>query len=51
MKHPDTQLLRAIAILIVVNSHLDRYYPVSYLATGGQSATPSSSSFLLLVSV
>jgi len=32
---PDTQFLRAIAILMVVNSHLDRYYPVSHLATGG----------------
>jgi len=34
MAFPDTQFLRAIAILLVVNSHLDRYYPVSHLATG-----------------
>jgi hypothetical protein len=31
----DTNFLRAIGILIVVNSHLDAYYPSASLATGG----------------
>ena len=35
MKHPDTQFLRALAILLVINSHLDKYYPIPYIATGG----------------
>lgn len=35
MKHPDTQFLRALAILLVINSHLDRYYPIPYIGTGG----------------
>lgn len=35
MKYPDTQFLRAVAIILVINSHLDRYYPVSYIGTGG----------------
>ena len=35
MAFPDTQFLRAVAILLVVNSHLDHYYPISHMATGG----------------
>lgn len=35
MKYPDTQFLRALAILLVINSHLDRYYPIPYIGTGG----------------
>ena len=35
MKHPDTQFLRALAILLVINSHLDKYYPIPYIGTGG----------------
>jgi len=31
----DTNFLRFIAILFIINSHLDAYYPVSYFATGG----------------
>lgn len=31
----DTILLRFIAICLVLNSHLDHYYPVASLATGG----------------
>lgn len=31
----DTIFLRAVAILLVFNSHLDRYYPVPQFATGG----------------
>jgi hypothetical protein len=35
MKHPDTQFLRALAIVLIINSHLDRYYPIPYIGTGG----------------
>ena len=35
MKYPDTQLLRAIAIVLILNSHMDNYYPIHQLATGG----------------
>lgn len=35
MKHPDTQFLRAFAIILVLNSHLDKYYPIPYIGTGG----------------
>ena len=35
MKYQDTQFLRALAILLVINSHLDRYYPIPYIGTGG----------------
>ncbi len=35
MKYPDTQLLRAIGILLITNSHLYGFYPISDLATGG----------------
>ena len=35
MKNPDTQFLRAVAILLVINSHLDRYYPMQHIGTGG----------------
>ena len=35
MKHSDTQFLRALAILLVINSHLDSYYPIPYIGTGG----------------
>lgn len=35
MNYPDTQFLRAIGIILILNSHLDGYYPIQYLATGG----------------
>lgn len=35
IKNPDTQFLRALAILLIINSHLDSYYPIPYLGTGG----------------
>lgn len=35
VRNPDTQFLRAVAILLVINSHLDSYYPVPYIGTGG----------------
>ncbi|MGD0277338.1 MAG: acyltransferase family protein, partial [Syntrophales bacterium] len=35
IKNPDTQFLRALAIILVINSHLDKYYPISYIGTGG----------------
>lgn len=31
----DTDFLRALAILIIINSHMDDFYPVKFLATGG----------------
>jgi len=31
----DTVFLRFIAIVLIVNSHLDLFYPVKFLATGG----------------
>jgi Acyltransferase family len=31
----DTNFLRFIAILLIVNSHMDNYYPIKYLGTGG----------------
>jgi peptidoglycan/LPS O-acetylase OafA/YrhL len=31
----ETSFLRALAILLIINSHLDNYYPVRHLATGG----------------
>ena len=33
--YPDTQFLRAIGIILILNSHLDRYYPIAYIGTGG----------------
>ena len=35
MKYSDTQFLRALGILIIINSHLDNYYPIPQIATGG----------------
>ncbi|MHC1725273.1 MAG: acyltransferase family protein [Syntrophobacteraceae bacterium] len=35
INYPDTQLIRAFGILLIINSHLDLYYPVKELATGG----------------
>jgi peptidoglycan/LPS O-acetylase OafA/YrhL len=31
----DTKFLRFLAILFIINSHLDGYYPIQYFATGG----------------
>jgi hypothetical protein len=31
----DTNFLRFVAIFLIINSHLDNYYPISYLGTGG----------------
>lgn len=33
--HNDTNFLRFVAILLIINSHLEAYYPWRYLATGG----------------
>ena len=35
MKNIETQILRVVAILLVINSHLDAYYPIPHLGTGG----------------
>lgn len=35
MKYPDTQFIRAFGILLIINSHLDNYYPIPYIGTGG----------------
>ena len=35
MSYPDTLFLRAIGIILILNSHLDRFYPIPYLGTGG----------------
>ncbi len=31
----DTLFLRCVAIILIMNSHLDSFYPVSFFATGG----------------
>jgi peptidoglycan/LPS O-acetylase OafA/YrhL len=31
----DTNFLRFIAILLIINSHLDKFYPIKYIGTGG----------------
>ena len=31
----DTVFLRFIAIMLILNSHLDFYYPIRYIGTGG----------------
>jgi peptidoglycan/LPS O-acetylase OafA/YrhL len=31
----DTMFLRFIAIILILNSHLDLYYPIAYIGTGG----------------
>jgi peptidoglycan/LPS O-acetylase OafA/YrhL len=35
IKNPDTQFLRALAIVLIINSHLKNYYPMPYFGTGG----------------
>lgn len=35
IKYPDTQFLRALAIILITNSHLYNYYPIAEIATGG----------------
>lgn len=35
MNHSDTQFIRALGIILILNSHLDSYYPIPYLGTGG----------------
>lgn len=35
MNYPDTQFVRALGILLILNSHLDQYYPIPYIGTGG----------------
>lgn len=35
MKYIDTQFLRAFGIILIINSHLDHYYPIPYIGTGG----------------
>jgi len=35
MKYPDTQFLRAIGMLLIINSHMDSFYPIPYIGTGG----------------
>ncbi len=34
-KRHDTILLRSVAILLILNSHLDPFYPIPYIGTGG----------------
>ena len=49
----DTDILRCIAILLILNSHLDLYYPVRYIGTGGAIGNAlffMLSSFGLLIS-
>ncbi len=31
----DTNFLRAVAICLIINSHMDDFYPIKFLATGG----------------
>jgi len=35
MNYPDTQFLRAFGMILIFNSHLDHYYPIPYIGTGG----------------
>jgi Acyltransferase family len=35
MKNSDTQFLRALGMILIINSHLDLYYPIPYIGTGG----------------
>lgn len=35
MNYPDTQFLRALGVILIINSHLDGYYPIPYIGTGG----------------
>ena len=35
MNHSDTQFIRALGIILILNSHLDIYYPIPYIGTGG----------------
>jgi peptidoglycan/LPS O-acetylase OafA/YrhL len=35
MNRDDTNFLRFIAICLVINSHLDLYYPIAHIGTGG----------------
>jgi peptidoglycan/LPS O-acetylase OafA/YrhL len=35
MNNPDTQFLRALGMILIFNSHLDAYYPIQHLGTGG----------------
>ncbi len=34
-KREDTNFLRFVAIILIVNTHLKKFYPVAYFATGG----------------
>ena len=44
----DTNFLRALAIILIINSHMDLFYPVKYLATGGMIG---NSIFFMLSSI
>lgn len=49
----DTNFLRFVAIVLIINSHLDAYYPIPYLGTGGAMGNVlffALSSFGLLLS-
>lgn len=35
MNFPDTQFIRALGMLLIINSHLDGYYPIPHIGTGG----------------
>src|SRR4030042_3345536 len=35
MNYPDTQFIRALGMILIINSHLDHYYPIPYIGTGG----------------
>lgn len=52
-RHPDTDFLRFIAIMLILNSHLDVYYPIPHIGTGGAIGNAlffTLSSFGLLLS-
>lgn len=35
MKYPDTQFMRALGMILIINSHLDHFYPIPHIGTGG----------------
>lgn len=35
MNYPDTQFIRFLGMILIINSHLDDFYPIPYIGTGG----------------
>ena len=35
MNYPDTQFIRALGMILIINSHLDDFYPIPNIGTGG----------------